>query len=224
MLHERASELRERMDAPDCDQELLSNTYAQFATVNRLLSGWGRAFRLHLAPRLTAGSTLLDVGCGGGDLARRIARWGISRGEPLHVTAIDPDPRALAFATSQPPVEGVEYRSCSAQELAERGDSFDCVISNHVLHHLDDEEVSDFLEVSASLTRRVALHNDLRREPVAWFAFALTRPLFRRSFIVDDGLRSIRRSFTPAELEELLPSGWRLERLAPFRQLVLLER
>ncbi|MEX2541163.1 MAG: methyltransferase domain-containing protein [Trueperaceae bacterium] len=222
MLGERAGELRERMDDPDCDPVRLHNTYVQFALVNRLVSGWERVFRRYLAPRLARGSTVLDVGCGGGDLARRLARWGERRGTPLRITAVDPDPRALAFARTRP-VAGVRYLEVDAEELANDGRRFDCVISNHVLHHLPADRITGFLELSGQLSAGLALHNDLRRHAAAWLAFSLTRPFFLRSFIVEDGLRSIRRSFTPDELRDLLPSGWRVDTLAPFRNLVVRE-
>lgn len=210
------------MDDPDCDPVRLHNTYVQFALVNRLVSGWERVFRRYLAPRLARGSTVLDVGCGGGDLARRLARWGERRGTPLRITAVDPDPRALAFARTRP-VAGVRYLEVDAEELANDGRRFDCVISNHVLHHLPADRITGFLELSGQLSAGLALHNDLRRHAAAWLAFSLTRPFFLRSFIVEDGLRSIRRSFTPDELRDLLPSGWRVDTLAPFRNLVVRE-
>jgi 2-polyprenyl-3-methyl-5-hydroxy-6-metoxy-1,4-benzoquinol methylase len=227
VLGRRASDLRERMDEPDCDRLLLRNTYAQFALVNRMVTGWDRLFRRYLAPRLAPGSSVLDVGCGGGDLARRLVAWSGSRGVPLTVTAIDPDPRALAFAREQTaagPGAAIEYLLADAEELAAAGRRFDCVISNHLLHHLPAGELPRFLEVSGELSRSLALHNDLRRHGAAWLAFSLTRPLFRRSYIVEDGLRSIRRAFTPAELRVLCPDGWRVESLAPFRTLAILER
>jgi 2-polyprenyl-3-methyl-5-hydroxy-6-metoxy-1,4-benzoquinol methylase len=227
VLGRRASALRERMDEPDCDPLLLRNTYAQFDLVNRMVAGWERLFRRYLAPRLTAGSSVLDVGCGGGDLARRLAAWGERRGVPLRVTAIDPDPRALAFARAQPAAgtgAGIEYLRADAEALAATGRRFDCVISNHLLHHLPAGSLARFLQVSGELSRSLALHNDLSRHGAAWLAFSLTRPFFRRSYIVEDGLRSIRRSFTPTELRALVPDGWRVEAMAPFRTLAILER
>ena len=211
------------MDDPHCDPELLRNTYAQFALVNRWLTGWRRVFEQIIRPRLEPGATLLDVGCGGGDLAREFVRWSKLAGVPLGITGIDPDPRALEFARSAED-EGVEFLAQTAQQLVGSGRRFDFVVSNHLLHHLDEEALPGFLSVTAELGRRAVLHNDLRRHPAALMAFSLTRPLFSGSYIVEDGLRSIRRSYTPAELRGFLPDGWRLESLAPFRNLLVFER
>lgn len=222
-LRHRSRRLRERMDDASCDPDLLRNTYAQFVIVNQLVSGWRRVFRHYLLPLAGRRATLLDIGCGGGDLVRRLALWASEAGVALELTGIDPDPRALAYARSQPNPPGVRFLGVGAEELAARGDRFDFVTSNHLLHHLDEAQLGPLLEASARLARVRVVHNDIRRSDLALLAFALTRPFFRRSFITEDGLRSIRRSFTQAELAERAPLGWRVERLVPFRNLLLLD-
>ncbi|HZJ10485.1 MAG TPA: methyltransferase domain-containing protein [Trueperaceae bacterium] len=224
MLGERASWLRERMDDPACDPLLLRNTYRQFARVNALVTGWRRVFRRHLAPRLQSGTTILDVGCGGGDLARSLQLWSELSGTRVSVTAIDPDQRAIEFALSDPAPSGVDFRQTTAEELASAGERFDVVVSNHLLHHLTDAELLPFLETTVALANGIAIHSDMSRHPVAYGAFAMTRPLFRESFIVEDGLRSIRRAFTPDELRRRVPRDWEVRTLVPFRNLVILEK
>jgi 2-polyprenyl-3-methyl-5-hydroxy-6-metoxy-1,4-benzoquinol methylase len=162
---------------------------------------------------------LLDLGSGGGDIARSLAGWARRDGLALEVTAADPDERAYAFASAVPH-PGVELRRAWASELADAGERFDLVVSNHVLHHLDD--VRGFLAESARLAPR-ALHSDLRRSTLAFALYsAVTWPTARRSFLFTDGRLSIRRSYTPDELQALAPEGWRAESARPFR--VLLSR
>lgn len=224
MLSERASWLRERMDDPDCDPLQLRNTYRSLVRVNALVTGWRRVFGRHIAPRLPSTATLLDVGCGGGDVALRLHRWSARAGWELSITAIDPDPRAIAFATAETAHPGVAFRRANAEELLAAGERFDLVVSNHVLHHLSNEELMPFLDTTAALARGAVVHNDLSRHPLAFAAFSLTRPFFTGSFITEDGLRSIRRAYTAAELRRLAPAGWRVETLAPFRNLLVLEK
>lgn len=210
------------MDDPRCDPVRLRNTYAQFALVNRLLSGWRVVFERGIRPRARAGGTVLDVGCGGGDVARALWRWSREAGIPLEVTGVDPDPRALAFARGTVAADGggPRFERADLAHLRATGRRFDFVVSNHVLHHLDPRELGGFLEDTAAIAATGVLHNDLRRSDLAYLAFALVSWPMRRSYIAEDGLRSVRRAYTPAELRGLAPPGWRVERLEPFRSLL----
>lgn len=222
-LRKRAVDARERMDDPAANLLLLNRTYEQFATVNRLIAGWKDTYRTRIRPRLSRDTpaTLLDVGCGGGDIARAIAGWAAADGLPLTVAAIDPDPRALDFAERQPNPHGVLFSRLTSARLVETAQRFDFVISNHVLHHLTATELGDLLIDCELLCRGEAIHSDIRRSRGAYLAFsAATLALFRGSFIREDGLISIRRSYTAAELRIAARRGWQVETQAPYRNLL----
>lgn len=223
MLERRATDARERMDSPDCDAATLRRTYQQFSVVNRAFAGWRTVYRRFLRPRLSAetATTLLDLGCGGGDVALHLADLARQDGLRLIITAVDPDPRAMEFAMGRPARAGVTFRRASGAELVQEGASFDVVISNHVLHHLDHREFQEFLQESAKLASGVVLHNDLRRHPAAFALFGLASLPLRGSFIREDGLTSIRRSYTATELLSVTPPPWQVVPLRPFRQLLV---
>jgi 2-polyprenyl-3-methyl-5-hydroxy-6-metoxy-1,4-benzoquinol methylase len=224
-MRRRASDAVEKMDLPDCDPDRLERTYRQFALVNSALSGWRRLYGREIRPLLAAGSTtVLDVGSGGGDLAVTLTRWAARDGFRLHVTGIDPDSRAHSFASRREPVPGVEFRCAHTTELRQEGLWFDVVISNHVLHHLQPAELEPFLADSRELARRKVLHNDLRRSPAAYALFSVAALPFRGSYIREDGLTSIRRSYTVQELAALAPPGWYVERSSAFHQLLAWRR
>jgi 2-polyprenyl-3-methyl-5-hydroxy-6-metoxy-1,4-benzoquinol methylase len=221
----RDAGLRELMDDPACDLGQLRRTYAVFPLVNRLVAGWRRAYRERIRPLLSADEpmTLLDLGSGGGDLARSLAAWARRDGLQLRVTAVDPDPRAHEFASARP-AEGVVHRCAASGDLVAAGEQFDVVVSNHVLHHLDDDARAAVLADSRALARRLVLHSDIRRSPAAYAGYWVgTLPLARTSFVRVDGLRSIRRSWTDAELGRELPAGWDAVRRPPFRVWAVLD-
>lgn len=224
-LRERAAHAVEEMDLPGCDPVRLDRTYAQFALVNRAVSGWRGIYRSQLRPRLRKGpATLLDIGCGGGDVPVMLSRWAARDGLQLEITAIDPDPRASRFAAERHRGAGVTFRQSTAAHLAGEGRSFDLVVSNHVLHHLPEDELPAFLAESAGLCHGRVIHNDLRRSPAAYALFFAGSWPFTGSYIRQDGLTSIRRSYTAAELQATAPPGWTVIRRAPFRNLLVLDR
>ncbi|XTR52537.1 methyltransferase domain-containing protein [Pseudarthrobacter sp. So.54] len=172
LLRKRAAHAVEEMDLPGCDPDRLDRTYAQFALVNRAVSGWRGIYRRQIRPRLRRGpATLLDIGCGGGDVPVMLSRWAATDGLRLYITAIDPDPRASRFAAERHAGTGVTFRRSTAAELVGEGLSFDLVVSNHVLHHLGQAELPGFLSESAALCRGTVIHSDLRRSPAAYALF-----------------------------------------------------
>jgi 2-polyprenyl-3-methyl-5-hydroxy-6-metoxy-1,4-benzoquinol methylase len=219
-LRVRAQDAVEIMDSPLCDPAMLTRTYRDFRVVNAVVSGWRHIYRTSIRPALstTTDTTLLDVGSGGGDLSRSLARWAARDGLRLTVTGIDPDARAHDFATGRPAVAGLSFRRALSSELVAESARFDFVISNHVLHHLRAAELTGLLVDSQALARRRVVHADLERSTWAYLGFGLaTRPFFRHSYIRPDGLTSIRRSYTASELRAAVPAGWTVTRGRPSR-------
>ncbi|WP_258366121.1 MULTISPECIES: methyltransferase domain-containing protein [unclassified Curtobacterium] len=222
-LSTRAVDLRELMDDPDCDPAMLDRTFRRFALVNAAVSGWRSVWRTHVAPALpaTGRARVLDLGCGGGDLARSLLRWARGDGFDLEVVGVDPDPRAIAAAERRT-TAGVTFRTESSADLVAAGERFDVVVSNHVLHHLDDAERAAFLRDSGELAVTRSVHSDIRRSVSAYRLYAIGAPFVSAgTFIREDGLRSIRRSFTVPELTAALPPGWRAEAASPHRVLAV---
>ncbi len=225
-LSRRDRHVTELMDDPGCDVDALNRTYAQFRFINAVVAGWQLTYLRHLRPLLSRNrtTTLLDIGSGCGDVPRTLARWAARNGFPLQVTAIDPDPRAHAWAMSRPPMAGLEFQRAFSHDLVAQGRTFDLVTSNHMLHHLDTAQFQSLLIDSQRLARTKVVHSDIARSRLAYHVFSVgTRPFFHRSFIRGDGLISIRRSYTAEELRRIIPPGWRVESQWPYRNLLIHE-
>lgn len=227
-LKQRQPELVEWMDRPDCDPHLLNNTYQHFTTINTFLSGWRRIYKTRIRPLCsdkTRTYTLLDIGFGGGDIPLKIAEWANNDRIELNILAIEQDDRALEFAQTLESSQNVKFKKMHTSELVDHGKTFDFVISNHVLHHLEDSDIIDLLTQAEKLASKRVLFSDIERNRIGYFLFRLITPLiFRNSFITKDGLISIQRSFTFEELEALISRKWKLDQMPLFRLVLMLDK
>lgn len=101
-----------------------------------------RALTRELAPRV--GETVLDVGCGTGELVRRLA------GSSAHVVGVDPDARSIAVARARGKRSSIEYRLAAAERLPLQDGSVDAVVSSVSAHHWEDRETG-FAELARVL-------------------------------------------------------------------------
>ncbi len=82
------------------------------------------------------GLALADIGCGGGLLCEPLARLGAA------VTGIDPVPESIEAARihAEPQRLNIRYLTGSAEDLAQKGETFDAVVSMEVIEHVPDPQ------------------------------------------------------------------------------------
>ncbi len=156
--------------------------------------------------------SILDVGCGGGAFTVKLAQ----NFPQARVVGIDIVPEALVAAQthqlSQEHKSAHEFKNLSFEhreypQLAEPEKSFDVVTATLVFHHLNDDNLIEFLRAAGTIARKAIIINDLHRHPLAYAAFWLIAPLFKNRMIRNDGLLSIKRGFTRAELKKYLQAA-----------------
>jgi SAM-dependent methyltransferase len=145
---------------------------------------------------------IVDVGCGGGDMLRRIERWAVAKRVPVKLTGIDLNPYAARAAR--------EFTAHGSEIEWITGDAFsytepiDVVISSLFTHHLAEPEIVRFLAWSESVARRGWFVNDLCREPLSCKLFGvLAGVMCWHRFVRHDGPVSFRRSFREADWQRM---------------------
>ncbi|MBC5811596.1 MAG: methyltransferase domain-containing protein [Candidatus Eremiobacteraeota bacterium] len=213
----------ELMDDPAVDPRSLSENFDDIERANRLFGG--------LAPVLHAvfaadARTVLDVGCGSGDVARAIARAARARGRQVEVTCLDRSPAVLAIARertrSEPSIRVVEG---DALALPFGDASFDVATLNLALHHFDELEAVAGLRELRRVARTQPFVCDLRRSPPAYYAAIAYATLIARNPLTrHDAPLSVRRAYTPEEALGLaLRAGWKAPRVrrSPFFRMLV---
>ncbi len=223
-LKKRNLHSQERMDDPNCDRYELFNTYRQFSVINGLISRWGTIYKRYIRPYARSNGnkcSILDIGFGGGDIPLKLAHWCANDDIHPKITGIETDERAYEFVQDMDHPETVSFRLASSTEILHEGQTFDFVISNHLLHHLQGETFFKLLDEAKKLSSHQVLFNDIQRSDVGYLLFnLLARPVFQSSFITEDGLTSIKRSYTYRELLQKAPPDWTVVQIFPFRLLL----
>jgi SAM-dependent methyltransferase len=198
--------LSEWMDEP-CSYEDFRATLHDLAQVNRLTFAYSPT--LHwlrtVAPTMTHPLHIVDVGCGGGDMLRKIERWAKRRSVAVRLTGIDLNPYAARAAREMTPgssaIEWITGDAFSYQTNA----PIDCVISSLFTHHLPDAEIVRFLAWMERVTTRGWFVNDLHRGRAPYLGFQLLSKVMRwHRFVQHDGPVSIRRSFRHVDWQAYL--------------------
>jgi SAM-dependent methyltransferase len=165
---------------------------------------------------------VLDVGCGGADVARALAGWARRHAVGLQITAIDRDPvvvaRAMAASRAWPEIRVVH---ADATRLPFAESSFDYVMSSMLLHYFGLGEAAGLLAGWRKLATRAVVVADVRRHWLPCVAIDLLSRVSRHPPFREGHGRTIRRGFTPRELGHLgRQAGFarmRVRRHVPFR-------
>ena len=209
----------EYMDRGDVDGQALTSALGELEVINRFLGGHSSSTRA-LEQLVTAdglgepGSDrpvrILDVGCGGADVALAFAEWARPHSVDLHIVAVDFNQQACDYARQKTAAAcvGVSAVRADAFSMPFADASFDYVHCSLFLHHFEGPEATRLLRALFALSRRGLIVNDLHRHPIAYWAVKWGSALLSRSYLVrHDGPVSVRRGFSRRELIELARSS-----------------
>jgi 2-polyprenyl-3-methyl-5-hydroxy-6-metoxy-1,4-benzoquinol methylase len=149
---------------------------------------------------------VLDIACGGGDVAWEIAGRALRENLPVQVEGCDINPLAVEYSTkASAAAENLSVRFFQLNVLKnDLPPGYDVLMCSLFLHHLQNDEARELLSRMAHAARRLVLVNDLRRTRLGYALAYLGCHLLSRSPIVHhDGPRSVRAAFTSEEIRAL---------------------
>lgn len=199
----------EIMDDFQMKGDELRKSLDEIAQINRLLGGNrvtmnGVATLLRGLPAYRE-VTIVDIGCGNGDILRELAGFGSKHQLNLKLLGIDANndtiSHAKALSANYP---GISYECIDILDHAFREINYDIVICTLTLHHFKSDEILQLMKQFKEKAAIGIVINDLQRSALAFRLFQLFSVVFRLGKMSrEDGLTSILRGFKRKEMIEL---------------------
>lgn len=194
------SDLPEMMDDFAMEGEVLRDALDKIAHINQLLGGNKvtlqgiKALIKNKEPHETI--SILDVGCGNGDMLRTLAEYGQKVQRSFKLTGIDANNFTISHARDlSADYANISYRCADIFDVQEEN-HYDIILCTLTLHHFKDQEILTLLSAFAKQSRLGFVVNDLHRSTVAYYLFNALCFVFRLNDMSrEDGLVSILRGF-----------------------------
>lgn len=217
----------EIMDDFSMEGDVLRDALDKIAKINQLLGGNQLTLRgiQELMTTITTAKelTIIDVGCGNGDMLRTIADFGLKNDLEFKLIGID----ANAFTINHARKLSKYYPNITylCKDIFDEPFSklkYDIVLCTLTLHHFKEDEIMKLMTLFYANSTIGIVINDLHRSAVAYRLFQALCWVFRLNEMSrEDGLTSILRGFKKEELirfsENLHFSNYKIQWKWAFR-------
>jgi ubiquinone/menaquinone biosynthesis C-methylase UbiE len=176
----------------------VATALADLRRINRLFGGIATTEEMvrRVTRAINASTLSLEVAAGSGYVPETVSLRQRNYGLRLDVTLLD---RAMSHLC-----KGNRAVVADALALPFRQGSFDLLSCTLFAHHLGPQEFLQFTEEALRVCRVAVLINDIVRHPLHLSLVYAGLPLFRSRITRHDGPVSIRRAYTPEEMQTLL--------------------
>lgn len=215
------SELPEIMDNFSMEGEILKDALDKIAGINQLLGGNkvtldgvkkllnGAVSPLNKSVGLAATSpsttiSILDVGCGNGDMLRVLADYADSHQLKFKLKGIDANAFTIQHASQlSAAYENISYECIDIFDKSALNVPYDIILCTLTLHHFKDPELLHLLSIFKENAGLGIVINDLQRSAIPYYLFIALCFVFRlNTMSKEDGLISILRGFKRKDLEQ----------------------
>ncbi len=202
----------ELMDDPRLGNEALRKNLDEIALINTWLGGNKVLTQAlaYLSKKSIIGSQekiyLADLGAGGGDNLKVMAKWFRGQGIAAQLMGIDFNDFMIDYARQKtadfPEIGYVKQDIFSGDFQAQ---DYDLVSMSLFCHHFTDTQLIELFAKLYSEVSKVVIINDLHRNPLAYHAIKWLTKLGQGSYLVQhDAPLSVQRAFVRSDFANLL--------------------
>jgi 2-polyprenyl-3-methyl-5-hydroxy-6-metoxy-1,4-benzoquinol methylase len=170
---------------------------------------------------------IADLGCGGGDSLKSIARWIRKHQRSYRLTGIDLKQDCIVYSKKNcSAFPDIRFYCADFRTVFTQADKPDVFHASLFCHHFTNTEIISFIRLCLS-HNVLFIINDLERNSLAWLSIRILTALFSKSYLVrNDAPLSVKRGFTRNEWKDMLESAgakrYSIENCWAFRHLIII--
>ncbi len=203
----RSTEI-EKMETEKLDESEMAAILKQVTWLNSKfgsltpLFGFLESAAQSLGPELS----VMDLGCGQGDLLFQLISWSQNRKLKIRWLGIDLNPKSVALAKEKLKFENVEIICGDAlQFFSSPHEKPDVYVSTLFAHHLSDLQIVELIQGASDTANWGWYFEDLQRHALSReFLRGLTWALGFHSVVQNDSVVSVKRSFRKSDWQKYL--------------------
>ena len=196
----------EIMDDFALEGEILREALDKIAKINQLLGGNGLTLQSvkHFLKNLDSSKKIIiaDIGCGNGDMLRKIADYGLKNNLNFELIGIDANDYTINYARKlSENYNNISYNCIDIFNEKFADLKYDIALCTLTLHHFNQNEILKLMNIFYKNATIGIVINDLQRSKISYRLFQVLCFVFRlNNMSKQDGLTSILRGFKKKEL------------------------
>jgi 2-polyprenyl-3-methyl-5-hydroxy-6-metoxy-1,4-benzoquinol methylase len=228
-MFKQRSYQKELLDEPDIQTGLLYQNLKELAIINTYLGGHAISLKGLKEVITDKAKTykVIDIGCGGGDSLKAIAKWADSNRYNIDLKGVDLKQDCIDYAKSTcADFPGIDFYCDDFRNVFSIINDVAIVHASLFCHHFTEEDIVAFITF-CNKNNAAFIINDLERNPVAYYAIKLLTSLFSKSPLVkNDAPVSVSRGFKKKEWYAMLQKAgikkYTVRSCPAFRHLVII--
>ena len=199
---------RELLDEDDIPFADIRKNMEELEVINTWLGGHAitiSGFKSMLGERKSI--HVCEVGCGGGDNLKAIAKWCAKKGIQVQLTGIDIKDTCVDYAHIN--LNGYEVNLITSDYRdVQFNEKPDIIFSSLFCHHFSNEEIVKMLHWKKEQSTVGFFINDLQRHPLAYHSIRLITKWLSSSYLVqNDAPISVTRGFSRKDWSAILDTA-----------------
>lgn len=201
----------ELMDDLSCSGVVIEQTLKELEVINKWLGGNHVTIDgiAKLVKNTNKEITIADLGCGGGDILKLVAKWARKKAFKVKLIGIDANASIVDFARRNClGFEEIDFQVVDIFSDEFKTSRFDIITSTLFTHHFDNSALTNFYKGWLQQSNIGIVVNDLHRHWFAYYSIKWLTGLFSKSEMVkNDAAVSVQRSFIKKDIKSILSAA-----------------